>query len=488
MTRRLLLGYLTLTAFILIVLEVPLGITFARFERSTLRAGVRRDAAALALASEETLQTGRGIRLQALADQYRLRTGGRVVIVDAKGDAQADSEPLRDGVRNFLSRPEVAAALAGREAVGHRYSSSLKTDLLYVATPVASGREVRGAVRITYPESFVDARVLRGWIVLGAVGLTVLAFVMLLSIQLARSVTRPVRELEEAAVRLGDGQLDTRVAVPEGPPELQVLARSFNETASKLQGLVDQQRRFAADASHQLRTPLAALRLRLENMEAELALAGGAGAGGAAAGAGGAGAGPLEDVEAAIAEVHRLSRLVDGLLALARAEGQSVVRAPVDLTAVVAESASRWGPLIEERSVSLVTDAGSSAGSVTGAGSLFVLATPGHLEQVIDNLVANAVEVAPPGSVVTVQAAAVVAAGPGAAPALVELHVLDEGPGMTPEQRAAAFARFWRSSEGRSQLGGSGLGLSIVQRLVEHDGGSVELLEAPGGGLDACVR
>jgi signal transduction histidine kinase len=459
MTRRLLLGYLSLTAFILVVLEIPLGITFARFQRSTLEAGVRRDAAKLALASEETLQNGHGPSLQALVDQYRVRTGGRAVIVDFRGEVKADSDPLVPGVRNFLSRPEIKSALLGHEVVGRRYSTSLHETLVFVSTPVETGNVIRGAVRVTYTAAFVEARVVRGWIVLAAVGLTVLAFVFLLSVQLARSVTRPVQELEEAAARLGEGQLGARVDVPSGPPEVAVLARSFNETASKLQLLVDQQRRFAADASHQLRTPLAALRLRLENLEP--AVAGEPDA--------------VDDLQGAIAEVHRLARLVDGLLALARGEAKSLPRTAIDAAAVARDSAVRWEPLIEERSVSLAVEAPGRP--------VWVLATSGHLEQVVDNLVANAVDVAPAGSVVTVRVVRPPRAGEPA-----ELHVVDQGPGMSAEQRAAAFDRFWRSTEARSKLGGSGLGLSIVQQLVTNDGGSVELLEAEGGGLDACVR
>ena len=460
MTRRLLLGYLSLTAFILVVLEIPLGITFARFERSSLEAGVRRDGAALALAVSEPLRLGQASQLQALTDLYEQDTGGRAVVVDANGNVVADSDPLREGPRNFSSRPEVQAALQNKEVVGHRYSDSLGTNLLYVAVPVASGGVIRGAVRVTYPESFVDDRVRRGWLVLAAVGLTVLAFVFLLSIQLARSVTRPLRELELAAGRMGEGDLEVRVGVPDGPPELRVLARSFNETADKLQRLMDQQRRFSADASHQLRTPLAALRLRLENVEAAVR------------------GETLEDIEGAIAEVHRLSRLVDGLLALARAErGRSAgeTLAPVSLSFVVAEAAVRWRPLVEEHGVRLETSVSSK--------DLHCLATPGHLEQVIDNLVANAVDVAPEGTGVVVQAVQ-----PPDDEGIVELHVIDEGPGMTAEQREHAFDRFWRSTEARSKLGGSGLGLSIVQQLVVNDGGSVALLEAPGGGLDARVR
>ncbi len=104
-------------------------------------------------------------------------------------------------------------------------------------------------------------------------------------------------------------------------------------------------------------------------------------------------------------------------------------------------------------------------------------AAPGRLAQVIDNLLANALEASPAGTTVTLSALA--------APPWVELHVVDHGPGMTAEQRARAFDRFWRVGSGG---GGSGLGLAIVRRLVAADEGEVELGEAPGGGVDAVVR
>jgi signal transduction histidine kinase len=96
-----------------------------------------------------------------------------------------------------------------------------------------------------------------------------------------------------------------------------------------------------------------------------------------------------------------------------------------------------------------------------------------RLGQVLENLLANAIAVAPSGSTVSVRGDA------------DELHVLDEGPGMTAEQRRRAFDRFWRAGSGGR---GSGLGLAIVKRLVEIDGGRIELRDAPGGGLDAVIR
>lgn len=133
-----------------------------------------------------------------------------------------------------------------------------------------------------------------------------------------------------------------------------------------------------------------------------------------------------------------------------------------------------------------LTSTSSSAYPAANAGRLeawaqaplAVLATPGHLEQVLDNLIANALEASPPGGTITVEGRR--------AGAAAELRVVDQGPGMSDEQRARAFDRFWREPSTRSS--GSGLGLAIVRRLVTADGGTIELRPAPGHGLDAVVR
>ena len=163
------------------------------------------------------------------------------------------------------------------------------------------------------------------------------------------------------------------------------------------------------------------------------------------------------DVHGALGEVERLARLVDGLLALARAE--AAPPGQIDLALAVAERLESWEPVAAERDVRLEAD-------VRGA----ALADPDRLAQVLDNLLANAIAVAPPGTSVTVSGE------PGA------LHVRDRGPGMSDDERQRAFDRFW------SKGSGSGLGLPIVRRLLAVDGGSVELRTADGGGLDVVVR
>lgn len=453
MTRRLLLSYLSITVLVLLMLEIPLGFELAGSERRHLENDVQHDAFALALRSEELLEQPEQsmAALQELSDQYQAEQGGRVVFVDSDGQVLSDSDPPANretSGRDFTSRPEIARALDGRETTGERYSRTLDTDLLYVAVPIATGGELHGAVRVTYPLSFVNERIRRNWLVLAGVGGVVLAVVFLVSVVLARSLAKPIEDLERGAIALGRGDLGTRVRVPEGPHEMEALARSFNTTAARLEQLVSAQRSFVADASHQLRTPLAALRLRLENLDDQVSREG------------------RDDLEGALDEVSRLSVLVDGLLELARAERHGSSPRSIDLRSLVTERRDAWSPFAAEHGVTI--DVSVDGGSV--------LATPGRLEQVLDNLLNNALEVAPSGSSIDVRSER--------AGSTVDVHVADAGPGMTDDERARAFDRFWSAEEGGS---GFGLGLAIVRQLVVADGGDVRLLRSSAGGLDAVV-
>ncbi len=367
-------------------------------------------------------------------NRYGTETKGRVVVVNRQGQSIADSSPLFPGETNFSTRPEVVAALAGSQVTGIRYSETLRQRLLYVAVPVASGGAVYGAVRITYPTSKVDARVRRDRLTLLVVALAVLAGAAAIGVVLARSIGDPLRRVEETAARVGLGELDARAAEDAGPPEVRRLAVELNRTTAKLQALLSSQEQFVADASHELRTPLQALRLRLEN----------------------------DDSAAALAEADRLARVIDDLLALARADTAVEAAADVSLRDLVRRRVDLWRPLAEEHGL-VLTAAGDGA---------VVRAAPGRVEQVLDNLLANAIDASPPGTTVTVSAVG------------AELHVVDEGPGLTAAERERAFDRFW--SSGKSH--GSGLGLAIARRLVELDGGSIELRPATSGGVDAAVR
>ena len=233
MTRRLLLAYLTITAFALVVVVVPLGLPFASRERARLLFDLERDAEAVSSRSEDALEGSRSPDLEGVFADFDV-AGGRIVVVDDEGLTVADSAPDTPLGRDYATRPEIAAALNGERVSGMRHSETLDTDLAYVAVPVASGGTVHGAVRITLPSSAVDDRVRSTWIRLGLLSVVVLATVGGVGLLLATSVTRPVLQLEEASKRLAEGDLGARVGEIHGAPELVALGQQFDATAERL--------------------------------------------------------------------------------------------------------------------------------------------------------------------------------------------------------------------------------------------------------------
>lgn len=447
MTRRILLSYLSLAAFVLVVLEVPLGLFFADRERERFTNSVASDATVLASLYEDSLDQASTPIDPAPAGSYAATVGARVVVVDDVGLAVVDTGGTVG--RDFSTRPEVAEALEGARAQGTRRSETLDTELLYVAVPIASGGVVHGALRITLPTSDVDARVHRFWRGLIGLGVVVLAAVGIVGWTLAASLTRPLRALQADARRFAGGDLSPRPAEPGDPREVRELSEALSSMAADLRAVLDRNRAFVADASHQLRTPLTALRLRLENLESQL---------------GGDG---QADLEAAIDEIERLTSLVGQLLALARAEHQ---RAPVpmDLAALVRERVEVWEAVADASGVAL--------SSSTEPTVVEVPLEPGAIEQVLDNLIDNAISASAPGTAVHVSLEL--------APAKVVLQVIDHGLGLSDGDKARALDRFWRA---RSDRSGTGLGLNIVESVVRGHGGTLELIDTPGGGLTVRV-
>ncbi len=221
-----------------------------------------------------------------------------MVVVDRVGISQVDTGDVID--RDFSTRPEIAAALEGVRTSGTRRSDTLGTDLLYVAVPVASGGTVHGALRVTLDTSDVNRRIRTFWLSLGAIAVVVLSAVVVIGWVIARSVTRPLRELTASASRFASGDLSVSDHEPEGPPEIRVLDATMSTMAQRLDAVLRDQRRFVADASHQLRTPLTALRLRLENLQIDLA----------GADSDGPDRSAVDALERAIGETERLTELV----------------------------------------------------------------------------------------------------------------------------------------------------------------------------------
>ena len=366
MSRRFLITYIALAIVVLASLEIPLGIQNGRSERRDLTGRIEQDALLMATFAEDSLERGLTKPPPALvriARRYQEHPGGRVVIVDANGLSLLDTNPPFPGRRSFASRPEFASALQGHIATGERYSKTLRTNLIYVAVPVASGGVIRGAVRITYPTATLDARIQRYWLLLGATGGVVLLLATVVGVQFARTLTRPLSQLERTAAAVGAGDLQARASTTAGPPEVRTLASQFNQTVSRLDGLLRSQREFVADASHQLRTPLAALRLRLENLERDVNNEG------------------KPSLEGALAEVNRLGHLVEALLTLARADASGPNPEPTDLHALVAARLDAWSEELTAHGVALETDVPEGIAVLATPGSTRAGARQPHLQR-----------------------------------------------------------------------------------------------------------
>ncbi|MEU6577945.1 HAMP domain-containing sensor histidine kinase [Streptomyces sp. NPDC046805] len=458
MNRRLLLSHLSLILLVLLALEVPFGLVYARSEQSRFASTAEQGAMTLAEVCEDKVERGLATDLPEFARNYARRTGSRVIVTDRRGVVMTDTTRATTAGTDLSAEPDIATALHGGPTTGTRTDPASYGGTLFATAPGGSGNAILCAVRTLYPLAAVARKERAMWTALAVVGLGVLAAVTLIGFTLARSITRPVRALERATAQLSDGRLTDPPATDRGPPELRRLAASFTRAATRLQHLLRAQQAFASEASHQLKTPLTALRLRLENFEPHLAPC------------------AQDSLDEAICEVERLSRMVQGLLALARSENAAITPEAVDLDAVVADRAAIWAAFAGEQHVDIAV-AGAKAGPVW--------AVPGALEQIIDNLLSNALRVSPPGTAITLAARTTPGDG-GRTPPVVELHVTDEGPGMTEAERQRAFDRFWRAADAHHD--GTGLGLTMVQQLTRASGGEIALDAAPRSGLDAVVR
>jgi signal transduction histidine kinase len=374
---------------------------------------------------------------------------GRVLIVDRAGDVLVDSgTPPQIGV-SYESRPEIESALEGRQVQTERASKTLGREILATAVPIIRDGRSAGAVRVTQSIAAVNSAVRHAELGLVLIGAIVLALGLSAGAVIAAQVAPPLRRLEEVARRVAHGDLTARAKL-EGSREQRSLSQSFNEMTGRIARLLGAQREFVADASHQLRTPLAALRLRLE--EAKALSRGGAEA---------------RELDAAIAEVDRLAHTVDELLVLSRAGERQAVGGSVDLSEVAASALLRWSGTAETSSITLEHQAQPGVAPAWAA-------LP-DLERALDALVENALAYSPAGSTVSI------VSGPG------RIEVRDRGPGVEPDEREAVFERFHRGRSGLSGAPGSGLGLPIARELSHGWGGEVLLEPRAGGGTVAIV-
>jgi signal transduction histidine kinase len=289
------------------------------------------------------------------------------------------------------------------------------------------------------------SKTIKGWLLIAVGEAAAMLLAVGAAIRLTGWVLLPVRVLDAATHGIATGRMNSRVAAAGGPPELRRLAISFNEMADNVEDVLEQQRAFVADASHQLRNPLAALLLRIELLALE-----------------------LPDGNAEIASVRtegrRLAQVLDDLLDLALAEHTSAELRLTDIGELAAERVAAWRPVAQEKGVVL-----------TGQGeAVTAWVDPIALSSALDAVIDNAVKFTPAGGEVTVTA--------GRAGGMSTLVINDGGPGLTDDEITRIGDRFWRSNR-HQNVKGSGLGLSISRALLMVGGGSIAYAHGEPRGL-----
>jgi two-component system OmpR family sensor kinase/two-component system sensor histidine kinase BaeS len=276
-----------------------------------------------------------------------------------------------------------------------------------------------------------------------------------------RSYAIPLADIMDAAEAVATGDLEVRVK-ESGSREFQRLAHSFNRMTEELARTDQQRRNLTADVAHELRTPLHIIQGNLEGI------------------LDGVYAPTAEHIDATLQETRTLARLVDDLRTLSLAEsGQLPLHLEeVDVHDLLADVATSFGPQAESAGIHLCVDADASV-------PLTLYGDPGRLDQVLGNLVSNALRHTPPGGSITLGAAAMQTADGSQ----VQLTVADTGEGIAAKDLPFIFDRFWRADRARTHVGGtgSGLGLAITGQLVKAHGGTITVSSTQGVGTTFSI-
>jgi signal transduction histidine kinase len=368
------------------------------------------------------------------------------------------------------------SALLGRRTHDPRQVWPWQHRKLAIASPLVRDGDVVAVVVTDSPTGALRSRILHGWLLLAAGELAAMAIAVLCAVRLTAWVLLPVATLDRVTHDIATGRMKSRVGAAGGPPELRRLVRSFNEMADNVEEVLDQQRAFVADASHQLRNPLAALLLRIELLGLELPDG-------------------HTEADAVKEEGHRLAQVLDDLLGLALAERSGSHLAVTDLAALTRTRADAWRPVADRAGIALEFAVGGGEGpdgAGSGDGTDEGVAVPGEpaaakvtgwadavaLSSALDAVIDNAIKFTPRGEAVRLR---VSVEGERTA-----ITVADSGPGLTGEELARIGDRFWRSAR-HQNVHGSGLGLSIARALLSQGGGAITYGRREPHGLEVTL-
>jgi signal transduction histidine kinase len=392
---RLLASTVGIALAAIVVLGVPLGIVQAKRERSTATARLEREADAVAAAADDRVEAHRAIDPAQL--QRFVRKGHGVTI----------------------SVPGLPPTVIGARVTGD-------------ALRVPSGASQRAHVVAAAPMSELNERQRHVWLVVGALAAAGIAAAVLLALIQGRRLARPLERLARTSSRLGTGDFSARAAHSR-VPEIDAVAQALDASAVRIARLIGREREFSANVSHQLRTPLTALRLRLE----ELATTSGA-------------AEARDEIERALEQTDRMERTISELLAASRGAGRDVRELALD--ELVREHAAAWRQIFAKSGRRL---------TVSAPKRVLAVASAGAIGQALDVLLENALR----------HGAGTVVLALEGLPAEARISVSDDGPGIPEDARTAIFER------GSSLTGGTGVGLSLARALVEADGARLVLAQ-----------
>jgi signal transduction histidine kinase len=430
-------------------LGLPLAANVAQGETQVAYLDRLADAERFASLADEALRSGRTGSLAAELRRYDELYGIAVGLVGVDGRLLLSSRTNLD-----ITAPAVRAGLETAFA-GYRPDRIAtvwpwSARPMVVVEPVGRDSGVIAAIVTVSPTGRLHSAVLRRWALLTALGGLPFLIAVALAVRLSRRVLRPVRELDLATAEIAAGRLDARAAALTGPPELRRLAESFNTMVDTVTRTLRRQRTFVADASHQLRNPLASLSLAVENLGAYIRPEG-------------------QELHAVAAgEVAEMGRIVDALLELTEVEGASLAAVPQPLAAVIDEHQARWRQVAGAAGMTL---------EVGEPGALATLAPAAALGSVLDELVGNAARLSG-GTEVAVDATT---EGPD-----VVVSVSDDGTGLSEQERSSAGDRFWRGPA-HQNIPGTGLGLAICREVVAAWGGRLTLHPVTPHGLQVRI-
>lgn len=463
LANQLLVTYLLVVTFALTCVTVWALVTIKAESIKDLRNGLEVEAVHLALEIDNDMQLDSEQateRIRRAVYRHASKLNLAITVVNSNGKVVADSghKPLREG-ENISNQPEIQDALAG---IAANYRRNLKkTEWLYVAYPVRSSGQTGGVIRVGVPLTDINQRVNRDLIVFLELTFATLIATALISIWVARRMTRPLREMSDMARQIAKSG-DISVFVPvRRQDEISELGLSFNQMIGRLREEERLRQEFIANASHELKTPTMAIGSVVEALQA----------------------GAAEDPDLRKQFLHSLENLVD--------RQTSLLRDLLDITRLDAGITQDWQE--EVKLSDILNDAmdqirpqaqkkSTAIQDLVSADGLMVSGKSIQLQRAFVNLLTNAVNYTPSGGTVTVATKVL-------EPDIVEVTIQDNGPGIDPSDLPHIFERFYRADKARTRTGGgTGLGLAITREIIARHHGVVEVDSAPGKGSTFTVR